>query len=135
MQFSLSTSPTTKTSLASLRICQGLRLDQQTLSFVTATGLAKAHDHSMSSTFRFHAPREQGIARRQKLEIIEANAAKACRARILHHQQIAGAAAPMASPLRVQWLDDHQFRGTACLFRQALTLLLGKLRRHPMCPV
>lgn len=41
----------------------------------------------------------------------------------------------MACPLRVQWLDYHQFRGPACLFRQALALLLGKLRRHPMCPI
>ena len=38
-------------------------------------------------------------------------------------------------PLRVQWLDDHQFRSTACFFGQALALLLGKLRRHPKCPV
>jgi hypothetical protein len=47
-----------------LRICQGPRLDQQTLSFVTATGPAEAYDDNISGAFRFRAPREQGVARR-----------------------------------------------------------------------
>ncbi|MGY3614088.1 hypothetical protein [Bradyrhizobium sp. USDA 10063] len=46
------------------RICQSPRLDQQTLSFVAATGPAEAHDNCMSRALRFRAPREQGIARR-----------------------------------------------------------------------
>lgn len=72
------------------------------------TGLAEAHDHSISGAFRFRAPREQGIARRQKLEIIEANAAQARRAGSLHHQQIASAAVRAAiavlGGLLVVWL-------------------------------
>ena len=118
-----------------LWFCQRPRLNQQTLSLVTAARPAEAHDDSMSGAFRFRAPRKQGIARRQIFEIIEANATQACRTGILHHKELAGAFASMACPLRVQWLDDHQLRSTACLFRQSLALLLGKLRRHPMCPV
>ena len=122
-------------AIASQRIRQGLGLDQKTLSFVTATRPAEAYDDSISGAFRFRAPREQGIARRQIREILEANAAQARRAGGLHHQQIPGAAAPMAYPLRVQRLDHHQFRGAACLFRQALAFLPGKLGRGPMCLV
>jgi hypothetical protein len=59
-----------------LRVCQGLRLDQQTLSFVTATSPAEAHDDGKPRAFRFGAPREQGIARRQKCEIRKADAAQ-----------------------------------------------------------
>ncbi len=122
-------------AIASLRICQGLGLDEKTLSFVTATRPAEAYDDSISGAFRFGAPREQGVARRQIREIIEVNTAQACRAGSFHHQQIPGAAAPMAFPIRGKWLDYHQFRGAACLFGQALALLPGKLGRYPMCSV
>jgi hypothetical protein len=59
-----------------LCFCQRLRLDQQTLSFVTAARPAEAHDDSMSGAFRLDAPRKQGIARRQIFEIIETSAAR-----------------------------------------------------------
>ena len=62
---------------------------------------------SEAGALGFRAPRQQGVARRQILEVIEANAAQARRTGILHHQEIAGAAAPMAFPLRLQWLDNH----------------------------
>ena len=119
----------------SLRVCQSLRFDQQTLSFVAATSPAEAYDDGISGTVRLRAPREQGIARRQKLEIVEANAVQARRAGRLHHKEIAGAAAPMACPLPVQWLDDHQFGAAACLFRKALTLRFREFRRYPICPI
>jgi hypothetical protein len=99
------------------------------LSFVTATGPAETHDDGISGAFRFRVPRERGIASRQILEVIEANASEARRAWGLHHQQIAGSATPMATPLRVQWPDDYQFRSASFSFRQALTLFLGKLWR------
>jgi hypothetical protein len=51
-----------------LRICRGLRLDQQALSLVTATSPAEAHDDRMPAAFRFGASREQGIACRQIFE-------------------------------------------------------------------
>src|ERR1700733_7891427 len=94
-----------------LRICQRLRLDPEPLSFVAPTGPAEAHDHSISRAFGFRPPREQGITRRQKFEIIEANTAQARRAGSFHYQEIAGAAAPMTCPLGIQRLDHHQFRG------------------------
>jgi hypothetical protein len=37
---------------------QGLRLDQQTLSFVAAPALAEAHDHGMPGAFRLDPARE-----------------------------------------------------------------------------
>ncbi len=40
-----------------LRFRQGLRLDQQTLSFVAAPALAEAHDHGMSGAFRLDPAR------------------------------------------------------------------------------
>jgi hypothetical protein len=52
-----------------LRFRQGLRLDQQTLSFVAAPALAEAHDHGMSGAFRRDPAREQRISGRQELEI------------------------------------------------------------------
>jgi hypothetical protein len=85
------------------------------LSFVAAAAATEAHDNSASRAFRLHPPRQQRIARRQELEIVEADATQACRARIFHHQQITGAAAPVAGPFALQWLDHHQIRGTACL--------------------
>lgn len=118
----------------SARLRKGPRLDQQALSFVTPASSAEAHDDGVPGTVRLHAPREPGIARRQEFEIIEADAAQTRRAGRLHHQEITGAAAAMACPLRVQWLDHHQFRAAACLFRQALALRFGEFRRHPMCP-
>src|SRR3984893_19373639 len=74
-----------------LHVRQSQRLDQQTLSFVATTAPAETHDNSASRAFRLHPPREQRIARRQELEIVEAKAAQACRAGIFHHQQIAAA--------------------------------------------
>jgi hypothetical protein len=117
------------------RICQGLRLDEQTLSFVAAAGPAESHDNSVSGAPCFRPSCDQGIARWQILKIVETNAAKASRTGGLHHQEIAGAAAPMARPLAVQWLDNHQFRGSVCPLRQTLTLLLGKFGRDPMGPI
>ncbi|MDE2378935.1 hypothetical protein, partial [Bradyrhizobium sp.] len=52
-------------------ICQCLRLDQQALSFIATPSSAEAHDHRVSGAIRLGAPREQGITRRQKFEIIE----------------------------------------------------------------
>jgi hypothetical protein len=45
-----------------LRFRQGLRLDQQALSFVAAAALAEAHDHGMSGAFRLDPAREQRIS-------------------------------------------------------------------------
>lgn len=106
-----------------------MRLDQQTLSFIATTGPAEAHDDRISGAFRFRTAREQGIARRQKREIIKTRTAQARRPRSLHHQKFARAAAAMACPLGIQRLDDHHFGGAAGLFRQALALHLGELRR------
>src|SRR5271166_2001483 len=117
---------------ASLRIRQGPRLDQQTLSLVAAAGPAEVDHDRIPGALGLRAPREQRVARRQILEIIEADAAQARRTGILHHQEIAAAAAPMALPLPVQGLDNHEFRRSACLLRKALALFLGKLRRHPL---
>src|SRR5262249_31246520 len=50
-----------------LRFRQGLRLDQQTLSFVAAPALAEAHDHGMSGAFRLDPAREQRISGGQEL--------------------------------------------------------------------
>src|SRR5271165_3523656 len=99
----------------SLRICQGPRLDQQALSLVAAAGPAEAHYDRIAGALGFRAPREQRVARRQILKIIEVDAAQARRTGILHHQEIAGVAAPMALPLPVQGLDNHEFRRSACL--------------------
>ena len=57
-----------------LRFRQGLRLDQQTLSFVAAPALAEAHDHGMSGAFRPDPAREQRVSGGQKLEIVETDA-------------------------------------------------------------
>ena len=58
-----------------MRVCQGLRLDQQTASFVAATAPAEANDNGVSGAFRLRTLSEQRIARRQVLEIIETNTA------------------------------------------------------------
>jgi hypothetical protein len=58
-----------------LHVRQYQRFDQQTLSFVAATAAAEAHDNSASRAFRLDPPRQQSIARRQELKIIETNAA------------------------------------------------------------
>src|SRR5215510_5801946 len=115
-----------------LRFRQGLRLDEQTLSFVAAPALAEAHDHDTSGAFRLDPAREQRISGGQKLEIVETDAPQARRARILHHEKISGATAPVACPRGVQWANHHQFRCTARLLRQALLLPLRKLARKPM---
>lgn len=99
-----------------MRVRQGLRLDQQTASFVAVTAPAEANDNSVSGAFRLHTLSEQRIARRQVLEIIETNTAQARRAPIFHHQEIAGAAAPVALPVRVQWLDHHQIGARLAFF-------------------
>src|SRR5216683_7659366 len=84
-----------------LRVGQGLRLDQQTLSFVAATAPAKPYHDSRSRALRLGPARQQRISRRQEFEIVEADAAQARRAGIFHHQEIAGAAAPVAGPFAV----------------------------------
>jgi len=53
--------PSAESELA-LRFRKGLRLDQQTLSFVAAPALAKAHDHGTSDAFRVDPAREQGVS-------------------------------------------------------------------------
>ena len=65
--------PSAESELA-LRFRQGLRLDQQTLSFVAAPALAEAHDHGASGAFRLDPAREQRISGGQKLEIVETDA-------------------------------------------------------------
>ena len=57
------------------RLCQGLRLDQQAASFVAATASAEAYDDGVSGAFRLHPPREQRIARRQVLQVVQADTA------------------------------------------------------------
>src|ERR1700680_2436505 len=96
-----------------LRLHQGLRLDQQALSFVTAPALTEAHDHGISGAFRLHPAREQRISGGEELEIVETDAPQARRPRTLHQEKITGAAAPVARPRIVQWLDHHQLRRTA----------------------
>lgn len=44
------------------RIREGPRLDQQALSFVTASGFAEAHDDGISGAACLHTPRELGVA-------------------------------------------------------------------------
>src|SRR3982074_3158988 len=72
-------------SLASLgfevapHLRQRQRFHQQTLPFVAATTPAEAHDNSASRAFRLHPPRQQRVARRQELKIIETNAAQTWR--------------------------------------------------------
>src|SRR5260370_31288582 len=114
---------------------QGQRLDQQALSFITATRSAEAHDNSVSDAFRLRMPRQQRIASGQELETIETDAVQTCRPGRFHHQQVTGFAASVTLPLPVQWLDHHQIRGTACFPCQALAFPLGKLLRYPMGPV
>ena len=65
--------PSAESELA-LRFRQGLRLDQQTLSFVAAPALAEAHDHGTSGAFRLDPAREQRISGGQKFEIVEIDA-------------------------------------------------------------
>ena len=73
---------------------------------------------SEAGALGFRAPRQQGVARRQILEIIEADAAQARRTGILHHQEIAGAAAPMAFPLRRSVAGQPLGPGRGLPFRQ-----------------
>ena len=70
----LSPVPPSAESELALRFRQGLRLDEQTLSFVAAPALAEAHDHGTSGAFRLDPAREQRISGGQKLEIVETDA-------------------------------------------------------------
>src|SRR6202035_5373524 len=65
----------------------------------------------------------------------EADAAQARRARVFHHEKIAGAATPVAGPRVVQGLDHDQVRSAARFIRETLPLAFGKLARNPMGPV
>jgi len=114
------------------RVRQDRRLDQQTLSFITAARSAEAHDNGVSGAFRLRTARQQRIAGGQELKVTETDAVQTCRTGILHQQEVTGFAASVALPLPVQWLDHDQLRGAACLLRQALAFPLGKLLRHPM---
>lgn len=75
-----------------LHVRQCLRLDQKTLSFVTAPASTEADDDSEPRVFRLDPPRQQRIALRQELKIIETDASQANGAGIFHHQEITAAA-------------------------------------------
>ena len=82
-----------------LHVRQCLRLDQQTLSFVAATASAEADDDREPRAFRFDPTREQRIARRQELKVIETHTSQANGTGIFHHQKITAAAAAVARPI------------------------------------
>src|SRR5262249_57711212 len=65
--------PSAESELA-LRFRQGLRLDQQTLSFVAAPALAEAHDHGTSGAFRLDPARGQRISAVHKLPTLQPHA-------------------------------------------------------------
>jgi hypothetical protein len=111
----------------SLRLRQGLRFDQKTLSFVATPALTEPHYHGMSRALRLSPARKQRIPGGQEFKIAETDTPQARWARILHYQKIPGAAASMARPHGVQWLNYHKFRCTTCLLRQALTLDFGQI--------
>src|SRR5258708_15888337 len=81
-----------------LHVRQHQRLDQQTLSFVAATAPAEAHDNSPSRAFRLHPPRQQRVAPRQELEILETNAAQTSRTPIFHHPHFTPSPPPLPPP-------------------------------------
>ena len=58
-----------------LCIRQSLRLNQQAAALIAAAAAAEAHDNGISCAFRLGPAREQRIARRQEIEIIETPAA------------------------------------------------------------
>ena len=107
-----------------LHVRQCLRLDQQALSFVAATASTEADDDGEPRAFRFGPPREQRIARRQELKVIETHTSQADGAGIFHHQKITAAAAAVALPLALQWLNHNQLGRTARFFDQAFAFLL-----------
>src|SRR5207247_7089868 len=55
---------------------QGVRLDQQTLSFIAAPCLAEAYHHRVPGAFRLDPAREQRVPGRQKFEIVETRASQ-----------------------------------------------------------
>src|SRR5580693_2318278 len=90
-----------------LRLQQGLRLDEETLPFITAPAPAETHDHGVPRAFRLDPAREQCVPGREELEIGKTGACQARRTGFLHDEKLSGAAAPVAFPLIVQWLDHH----------------------------
>src|SRR5271166_3119625 len=111
---------------------QHLWLDQHALSLVAATAPAEADNNRISRAFRLDPACQQCIARGQELEIVQTDAAQARRSRLLHDEEIAGAAASVTGPLGIQWLDHHKVRCTAGLLRQPFALPLREFRRDPM---
>jgi hypothetical protein len=113
---------------------EGARLDQQALALVPLARPAEAHDDSMSLAPSPCPPRQQSIAGRKELQVVQTGAAKANRARRLHDEKVAGARAAAAGPVAVQGRYHDKFRRRARLPYQTLSLPLGKLSRHPMGP-
>jgi|ERR1700754_612092 len=115
-----------------LYVRQCLRLDQQTLPFVAPTASTEADDDGEPRAFRLDPPRKQGIACRQELKVIKTHASQANGTGIFHHQKITAAAAAVARPIALQWLDHNQLRRAARLLDQAFAFLLRKFWRNPM---
>jgi hypothetical protein len=114
---------------------QGVRLNQQTLSFIAAPCLAEAYHHGVPGAYRLDPAREQRIPGRQKFKIVETRASQARRAGTFHDEKITRSAAAVAFPGIVQWLDHQKLGRAARPLHQMLPLSLGKLTRNPMGPV
>ncbi len=110
-----------------LPFCQGVRLNQQTLSFIAAPCLAEAYHHGVPSAFRLDPAREQRIPCRQEFKIVETCASQARRAGAFHDEKITRSAAAVAFPGIIQRLDHHKLGRTARPLDQTLPLPLGEL--------
>src|SRR5215470_15678711 len=99
-------------------------LDQNTLPLVPPPATAPPHDHRGQAAGLHGALGQSGAAGRKKHKVIKVGTAKAERARILHPEQIAGAAALGAGPVPDR-RNDHYAGGPLSLLHKASPPVLG----------
>jgi len=76
-----------------LGLRQGLRLDQQPLSFIAVSPPAKAHHYGVPGAQCLDMPRQQRISGAEELEVVKTRTSHARRTRVFHHEKTTRTAA------------------------------------------
>jgi hypothetical protein len=104
-----------------------LGLGQNALALVSLSRSAPPNGHRRKAAGLLRPSGQRGVTGRQEVEMPEVGAVQTQRARILHEQKAAGAAARCARPF-VDRNNDDEIRWLALPF----DLSLGEVRRHPV---